>query len=182
MMDFWTLQDVKRFKEISSREFKQAEKAIYDLLGEWLQQRSPSSKIYIDPGEFGIDVIQSIGRFSIGYEVKMTKLSNGHIDPSPLFQGIGQAIHYLRRGMDRAYLVVPALQDVQYFTELFQATVTIVGLILFDRHFDFEETVKPTDSHLYSNDMKKILEELLPTHKLGIATLRLQRFKERWTR
>jgi len=181
-MDLWTLQDVKRFKEISSTEFKQAEKAIYDLLGEWLQQRLPSSKIYIDPGEFGIDVIQSTGRFSVGYEVKMAKLSKDHIDPSPLFQGIGQAIHYLRRGMDRAYLVVPALQDVQYFTELFQATVTIVGLILFDRHFDFEETVKPTDSHLYSNDMKKILEELLPTHKLGIATLRLQRFKERWTR
>ena len=180
-MDLWTLQDIKRFKEISSIEFKQAEKAIYDLLGEWLQQRSPSSKIYVDPGEFGIDVIQSVDRFYIGYEVKMAKLFKGHIDPSPLFQGIGQAIHYLHRGMDRAYLVLPVLQDVEYFKDLFQAAVRLVGLILFDRHFNFEETVKPADSQLYSNDMKKILEELLSTHRPSIATLRLQRFKEQWT-
>jgi len=181
-MDLWTLHDVKRFKEISSIEFKQAEKAIYDLLGQWLQQRSPSSKIYVDPGEFGIDVIQSVDRFYIGYEVKMAGLSKDSIDPSPLFQGIGQAIHYLRRGMDRAYLVAPALQGVEYFTELFQATVKLVGLILFDRHFNFEEIVKPAEAYLYSNDMKKILEELLPTHKLSLATLRLQRFRERWAR
>jgi len=181
-MDLWTLQDVKHFKEVASGEFKQAEKSIYDLLGEWLKQRSPSSKIYIDPGEFGIDVIQSIDRFYIGYEVKMAKLYKGHIDPSPLFQGIGQAIHYLHRGMDHAYLVAPALRDLEYFTELFQATVGLVGLILFDRHFNFEETVKATTSHMYSNEMKNILQEFLSMHKPGIATLRLQRFKEQWVR
>jgi len=179
-MDLWSLQDVKHFKEVSSSEFKQAEKAIYDLLGEWLEQRTPSSRIYVDPGEFGIDLIQSIERFYIGYEVKMAKLFKGHIDPSPLFQGIGQAIHYLHRGMDRAYLVAPALQGLEYFTELFQATVKLVGLILFDRHFNFEEIVKPTTSHLYSKEMKEIIDELLRMHKPGIATLRLHRLKERW--
>jgi len=179
-MDLWTLQDVKRFKEISSREFAQVEKAVYDPLCEWLQQRSPLSRLYVDPGEFGIDVIQSIGHVFIGYEVKMPRLFKGHIDPSSLFQGIGQAVQYLRRGMDRAYLVVPALQDLEYFEDLFRATVKLIGLLLFDRHFHFEETVMPTDSHLYSDDMKKILDELLAMHKPGLASLRLQRFKEQW--
>jgi len=112
----------------------------------------------------------------------MARLFKGHIDPSPLFQGIGQAIQYLHRGMDRAYLVVPVLQDVECFADLFQAAVRLVGLILFDRNFNFEETVEPTDSHLYSDEMKKNLEELLSMHKPGVATLRLERFRERWIR
>jgi hypothetical protein len=115
----------------------------------------------VDPGEFGIDVIQSIDSFWVGYEVKMARLFKGSLDPTPLFQGIGQAIGYLHRGMDRAYLVIPILKDVEYFNSLFETAVRLVGLIIFDRQFNFQEIIEPTDSHLYSDDMKKPLKGTL---------------------
>jgi len=73
-----------------------------------------------------------------------------------------------------------SLQDLEYFKDLFRATVKLIGLILFDRRFNFEETVVPIDSHLYSDDMKRILDELLAMHRPGVASLGLQRFKEQW--
>jgi hypothetical protein len=135
--------------------------------------------IYLDPGELGIDIIVSTNDL-IGFEVKMARPFKGNIDVSPLFQGIGQAIWYLRRGMDYSYLVVPLLADLPYFTEVFSNATKYLGLIVFDKNLEFQRIREAEKSPSLDYSTREVVLELLAKHRSVQTNLALRKTKEKW--
>lgn len=176
----WKSTDAIRLKQ-AFPEFKKLEKVIYPLLGAWIQGNHPRSRVYLDPGEFGIDLIEvNEENQRTGYEVKMTRIFKDSLDPAPLFQGIGQAIGYFHRLMDYAYLVAPRLEGLEYFPELFKATTRLIGLIEFDVAFEFKEVVKAEKAQFYNDKYLRTITELLRSHKPRDWSGEAMRIKEKW--
>lgn len=74
-----------------------------------------------------------------------------------IIQGIGQAIEYLYYGMDYSYLVNPQLKMLEHLPYMLEK-VTPIGLILFDRNFNFKEILKAKKVQIYSSSERELVE------------------------
>jgi len=178
----WSVEDVKELKE-KHPQHRQIEKVFYYPLAHWIKRVRPKSRIYIEPAALGIDVIERNQLDELaGYEVKMVRLKRARameaetvaselgslpysLDPTPIIQGIGQAINYLPRGMDYAYLVAPKVRGLEYLPSLLRREAPSLGLVLFDRDLNFTEVLKPRKAVHYTSETRRVVLRLLGWHR-----------------
>jgi len=163
----WDTRDISALKSLGRK--RGGERKIYLYLAHWLVKKWPEGKVWVDPSSLGIDIVQQIGEKYIGFEVKIplvkqTKSGERFLDPSPICDGIGQALGYFQRGMDLAYLVHPEISYQYKIDVSVLVRETSIGLILFDKHANFTlvtEAVSPSKKRLYTEEWRKIMKEVL---------------------
>lgn len=170
----WTLNDIIAVRKQNRSIYGAAERAFYKPLAEWLKKENPVRTLYIDPSATGIDVICDENGVWAGYEVKIPSVDRkSSLNFLPLFEGIGQALHYFSRGMDYAFLVCPYPFD--YDLSLIEPIKeTPVGLIAIEKNGQFTKLVegRKTSHTLYSeenqNFFRNFIKEVHKTSKIRI--------------
>jgi len=162
----WTTADVKKWKETLRGKRYSSEKSLYPLLSNWIKSQRPKSKVSfggMSGMPLSIDVVEMNEKEElIGYEVKMAHVGKRRgersLQTTYIIQGIGQAIEYLYYGIDYSYLVAPKLEYGLKHLPYMLKEITPVGLILFDRNFNFKEILKAKKVQIYSPEDKKTVE------------------------
>jgi len=163
----WSTEDIKKWKALfaeKSGKKVRSEKAIYPLLASWIKSQRSKSKVYFGgmQGPYLIDVVEMNEKEELtGYEVKMAhvgkKNSERSIQTTYIIQGIGQALEYLCYGMDYSYLVAPEVMMLKQHLTYMLEEMTPLGLVLFDRSFNFMEVLRAKKTQIYSQSVRKPL-------------------------
>lgn len=153
----WSAEDVKSLKEKLGRHH-QLERHFYPHLASWIESNHPSSKAYIgyQTSDPQVDVVEAAANGEIiGYEVKVPHIGRRKGDRALqttfIVQGIGQALEYLVRGFDRAYLVTLQLPfSLGSLSTLMEKTVPFLGLITISRDLSFRRVRMAEKTHFYT--------------------------------
>lgn len=158
----WLEDDVKRLKEEFGRN-RQLEYYFYPIVVEWIKRKRPRNRAFIGrkTGSPQVDVFEATtGGKITGYEVKLPHIGRERtastFQCTYVVQGIGQALGYLVRGFDCAYLVTLEVGTfTDYLSKLMEKTVPFLGLITIDRNLDFHVIRRAERTRFYDEESRK---------------------------